>query len=129
MVNVKGLRFEKKGLKAAGLNALLSPLESEVLNVLCSFSEATVREIHKKLEKKCALTSVAVMLDRLHDKKLVSRKAQTARGGPYYVYSARASKKELEFSVLDNAVNQLMKSFGQTAVSYFNERFKNKPNE
>jgi len=124
MVDVKGLRFERKGSKAKGLKAILSPLESEVLDVLCDCHEATVRKVHKKLRKKCALTSVAVMLDRLYDKKLVTRRAVFGRGGQHYVYSVKASKRELEYSVLDNAVNQLMKIFGRTAASYFNERFK-----
>lgn len=124
MVNMKGLRFEKKGARAKGLKAVLSPLENEVLDVLCACNEATVREIHKKLKSKSALTSVAVILDRLHDKKLVTRKAQYGRGGQHYVYSAKASKKDLEYSVLENAVNKLIESFGTTAVSYFNERFK-----
>ncbi|HLC37837.1 MAG TPA: BlaI/MecI/CopY family transcriptional regulator [Candidatus Norongarragalinales archaeon] len=124
MVKIKGFRFERQGSKAHGLDSVLSPLESKVLEVLCSCNEATVREVHKKLVGKCALTSVAVMLDRLHDKGLVTRKALLGRGGQHYIYSARASKRDLEYSVLDNAVNQLMKSFGHTAVSYFNERFK-----
>ena len=124
MVEFKGLRFEKKGSKAPGLKSVLSPLESEVLDILCSCREATVREIHRKMKTKCALTSVAVMLDRLHDKGLVTRKALLGRGGQHYVYSAKASKKDLEYSVLEKTVNSLMKSFGTTAVSYFNERFK-----
>ncbi len=124
MVDVKGLRFEKLGSKTKGLNALLSPLESEVLEVLCKCHEATVRDIHKKLKSKSALTSVAVILDRLHDRKLVTRKALFGRGGQHYVYSAKASKKDLEYSVLENAVNKLIEGFGSTAVSYFNERFK-----
>lgn len=124
MVDVTGFRFEKKGSKTKGLKSVLSPLESEVLDVLCNCHEAKVREVHKKLRGKCALTSVAVILDRLHDKKLVSRKAHYGRGGQHYVYSAKASKKDLEYSVLENTVNKLMESFGSTAVSYFNERFK-----
>ncbi|HLD63136.1 MAG TPA: BlaI/MecI/CopY family transcriptional regulator [Candidatus Norongarragalinales archaeon] len=124
MVGMKGLRFEKLGSKTKGLNALLSPLENEVLEVLCKCHEATVRDIHKKLKSKSALTSVAVILDRLHDKKLVTRKALLGRGGQHYVYSAKASKKDLEYSVLENTVNKLIEGFGSTAVSYFNERFK-----
>lgn len=124
MVDVKGLRFEKRGSKAKGLNALLSPLESEVLEVLCNCREATVRDIHKKLKSRSALTSVAVILDRLHDKKLVTRHAKLGRGGQHYIYSAKASKKDIEYSVLENAVNKLIDGFGSTAVSYFNERFK-----
>jgi len=124
MAEVTGLRFEKKGAKTKGLKAVLSPLESVVLDVLCNCKEATVRQVHSKMKGKCALTSVAVILDRLHDKKLVTRKAQDGRGGQHYIYTAAASRKDIEYSMLNNMVNKLMENFGTTAVSYFNERFK-----
>lgn len=124
MVEFKGLRFEKNGAKTKGMKAVLSPLESEVLDVLCDCRESTVRDIHKKLKHKFALTSVAVILDRLHDKKLVTRTAKVGRGGEHYIYAAKASKKDMEYTILDDAVNKLIEGFGNTAVNYFNERFK-----
>ena len=46
-------------------DSLLSPLEQEVLQVLWPAKSLRVREIHEKLKKKVALSSVAVILDRL----------------------------------------------------------------
>ena len=112
--------------KVSDFDSLLSPLESDVLKILWPNRELRVREIHTKLKpkKKVALSSVAVILDRLHNKGIVARKIETARGGVRYIYYPTQDKSEFEKSVVEKAVNQLIDSFGSNAVSYFNERFK-----
>ena len=66
--------------------ALLSPLEKDALRVLWPDKKLRVREIHKQLKRKVALSSVAVILDRLHEKGVVNRCIETARGGVRYIY-------------------------------------------
>lgn len=110
--------------KVADFNSLMSPLEQDVLRVLWPDKKMRVREIHGKLKQKVALSSVAVICDRLHDKGIVDRKIETARGGVRYVYHPTQDKKSFEKSVVEKTVNKLIDAFGQTAVSYFNERFK-----
>ncbi len=112
--------------KVADFDALLSPLEADVLSVLWPDKKLRVREIHEKLIKKVALSSVAVICDRLHDKGIVARKIETARGGVRYIYYPTQDKSSFEKSVVENTVNKLIKTFGSNAVSYFNERFKKK---
>lgn len=109
----------------AEFDSLLSPLENEVLKVLWPDKKMRVREIHTKLNgKKVALSSVAVILDRLHDKGIVARKIETARGGVRYVYYPTQDKSAFEKSVVEKTVNKLIETFGTNAVSYFNERFR-----
>ncbi len=118
---VKKISLEKKGIEA-----LLSPLEADILRVLWSGGgDMLVREVHGKLRKSknVAITSVAVMLDRLYKRGIVSRQARTGRGGTHYLYSARADKKAFERSVVESVVNSLISNFGPSAVSYFGERF------
>ena len=110
--------------KVADFDSLLSPLEKDVLLVLWPDRKMRVREIHGKLKKKVALSSVAVILDRLHDKGVVSRKVETARGGVRYLYYPTQDKAAFEKSVVEKTVNGLINTFGPTAVSYFNERFR-----
>ena len=119
---VSRLRLNKRGL------GLLSPLESEVLRILWKQGDARVRDIYAALPRRrsVALTSVAVILDRLHRKGMVSRRAEAGRGGYHYIYSARASRQEFEHSVIERTVDKLIDNFGPTAVAYFNERFKGK---
>ena len=107
---------------------VLSPLEADVLEVLWHSSELRVREIYRLLRqrgRKVALTSVAVILDRLFESGIVGRKIESARGGLRYVYSPKKDKRQFETSVVEGAVNRLIDKFGNVAISYFNERFVN----
>ena len=115
-------------MKRAGNNSdfdVLSPLENDVLNELWPDKRFRVRDIYQILHKqrKVALTSVAVILDRLFEKGIVDRQIETARGGLRYVYFPKKDRKQFEKSVVEQTVNRLIASFGDAAVSYFNERF------
>ncbi len=122
-MQVNRIRLQKKNL------GVLSPLETDVLATLWKNGEdLRVRDIYAVLRKKrkVALTSVAVILDRLHEKKIVKRTIETGRGGEHYIYSCRLSQKDFEESVIDKTVNKLIENFGPIAVNYFNERFSKK---
>lgn len=123
MVDVSNLRFQKKGLET-----LLSPLECEILEVLWKKEDAKVRDIYKvvKKKRKVALTSIAVILDRLHKRNLVVRKIESGRGGYHYIYTPKISRNDFENSIVERTVDKLIECFGPTAVNYFNERFKKK---
>ena len=105
------------------LKAALSPLEAAVLETLAKAQGMKTREVHHLVarKKKVALTSVAVMLDRLHSKGLVDRKVESCRGGHRYIYCASASK--FKEHMMESAVNKLIQRFGAAATTYFNERF------
>ena len=109
--------------KVTDFESLLSPLERDVLHVLWPSRELRVREIHSKLRRKVAVSSVAVICDRLHDKGIVGRKIETARGGVRYVYYPAQDEQAFEKKVIEKTVDKLIDAFGQTAVSYFNDRF------
>ncbi|MEK6857569.1 MAG: BlaI/MecI/CopY family transcriptional regulator [Nanoarchaeota archaeon] len=114
--------------KLTNFDSILSPLERDILGKLWPDKKLRVREIYDKLKikRKLALSSVAVLLDRLHDKKIVERKIETARGGVRYIYSPKTNKKRFEASVVEKTVNKLIQSFGETATAYFEERFAKK---
>lgn len=120
MVVVTRIRFSKRNL------GLLSPLEEEALRVLWRGDGGyRVREVHNKLKKrrKVALTSVAVILDRLYQKKIVTRKINVGRGGQHYIYSCCSDRQRFQQSVVEKTVNKLIDNFGDVAVNYFHERF------
>lgn len=121
MVNVNSIRFTKQGIKS-----VLSPLECDVIEVLWSCGECRVQNIYKMLKKnkrKVALTSVAVILDRLYKKGIVVRRIEKGLGGGHYVYSAKTTKEDFEESIVENTVNKLMNTFGSVAANYFYKRF------
>ena len=104
---------------------VLSPLENDVLNELWPDRKLRVRDLYQLLKKqrKVALTSIAVILDRLFEKGIVDRQIESARGGLRYLYFPKQNKKQFEKSVVEQAVNKLIANFGDAALSYFNERF------
>lgn len=123
MVKLKRMRLDKKGMQS-----FLSPLETDVLVALYRLEKARTREIYRVLKqrRKVALTSVAVMLDRLHRKGIVLRTIEDGRGGGHYIYYPKAARQEFEESVIDAAVNRLINSFGPVAANYFYKRFAKK---
>ena len=120
MINIKN-----KPMLRSNFDSVLSPLETDVLKILWPDSAMRVREIYTKLKgkRKVALSSIAVILDRLYERQIVSRKVETGRGGLRYIYFPQKDQKGFEKSVVENAVNSLVAKFGSTAISYFNERF------
>lgn len=120
MVKVNRIRLDKKGV-----HTLLSPLETDTLLLLWRLDKARVKEIHRILKgrKKVALTSVAVTLDRLHQKGIVSRTVEKGRGGGHYIYYPRSTRHEFEESIVNHTVNRLMNNFGPVAANYFHKRF------
>lgn len=123
MVAVSKIRFHKRGLES-----MLSPLECDILKVLWKKNDARVRDIYKIVRKrrKVALTSIAVILDRLHKRNFVTRKIESGIGGYHYVYAAKISRNDFEHSIVERTVDKLIECFGPIAVNYFNERFKKK---
>lgn len=118
----------KRIISPGKMEKVLSPLEDDILQLLWVRDKMRVKEIHLILKKKrkVALSSVAVILDRLHEKNIVSRDMEKARGGVRYVYFTNGGQKAFERNAVENAVNKLIDQFGSSAVSYFNERFSKK---
>ncbi|MBI2546427.1 BlaI/MecI/CopY family transcriptional regulator [Candidatus Woesearchaeota archaeon] len=113
-------------LRFAGTNdSVLSPLENDVLKILWPDKRMKVRAIYDRLKgkRKVALSSIAVILDRLHERSIVERQIETGRGGVRYIYFPKKNKQEFETEIVESTVNSLINKFGQTAISYFNERF------
>lgn len=104
---------------------VLSPLEKDILMVLWKKQQARAREVYQmlKITRELALSSVAVLLDRLYQRKIVDRKVEIAQGGPRYIYSPKQNKNEFETAVVENTVNKLIAAFGKNAIAYFHERF------
>ncbi len=106
----------------------LSPLESEIIKTINPKQTYTTSEVYSliKKRKKVAESSIPVLLDRLHQKGLLKRNTENAKGGIRFIYSINESKEEFERSVVENVVNKLVDKFGSKAIAYFNESFKRK---
>ncbi len=71
---------------------MLGPLEIQVMEVMWTFGESSVREVVEKLESKLAYTTLMTTLYRLFKKGLLDRyKAERA-----FLYSPRLSSQDWE---------------------------------
>ncbi len=115
-------------MKELKLKEVLSQLEEEILKVIWPDKNLKVREIYDILRKKnkLALSSVAVLLDRLHQRKIVGRKVETGRGGIRYIYFPLKDKDGFDRTIIERVVENLINKFGDNALSYFDERFSRK---
>lgn len=86
------------------LRARLGSLEQQVLDVVWTGAEMTVRDVHTRLEGKVAYTTVMTTLDRLYRKGLLDRTKRTRA----FVYSASATREELEEIVASDVVSGLL---------------------
>jgi len=92
-------------------NAQLGPLEQQLLSLLWTRGNATVREILDAGDIKLAYTTVMTTLDRLFKKQLLNRIAE----GRAFRYSPRYTQEELEKAAVGETIRQLLGS-GATAA-------------
>ena len=88
------------------LRAVLGNLEREVMEVVWSDGESTVRRVQAALPRPVAYTTVMTTLDRLFKKGFVTR----IRAGRAFVYSAAQTREQTEAAVASGMVSGLFSS-------------------
>ena len=90
-------------------------LEYSVLSSLFQLKKATAREVHTQLGEPGALayTTIATILDRLHDKGLVSRE----RVGRAFLYQPKVSREELERARAEASLSQPLQADPNSTIA------------
>lgn len=103
-----------------GLRKVLGNLEAEVMEVVWAEEDVSVREVHRRLERKrpIAYTTVMTTLVRLARKRLLARRMVDSA----YRYSPVVSREQLAGVVVDSVIDGLLEGFGRTAVSRLLDR-------
>src|SRR5947209_3181848 len=96
-----------KSLLMAGRQ--LGPLEVEILRVLWSRGDATVRELIDESAVEGAYTTVMTTLDRLYKKGLLERSAE----GRAFRYCPKQSEAELQQELVAAGLKELLSSAQQ----------------
>src|SRR5215472_8681872 len=95
------IRFLKERLLVRKQDGLpLGRLEFQLMQILWSRGESSVREVAHKLERHLAYTTVMTTLDRLYKKGLLSRRMQDRA----FLYSAQMTREEWERKRAGNIV-------------------------
>src|ERR1700726_82096 len=94
--------FERRGIGPRHSILDLAPLELECMNVLWLLGDATVRDIHGKLDapRRRAYTTIMTIMDRLARKGIVARQ----KVGRSYRYQANLSADEARRGAMQKVV-------------------------
>lgn len=105
-----------------GLHKVLGNLEVEVMEAVWARGEVSVRDVHRRLERRrpIAYTTVMTTLARLARKGLLTRR----KADGAYLYAPAVSREELAGVVADSVIDGLLEGFGQTAVSRLLDRLR-----
>ncbi len=95
----------------------LGELEQKIMDIVWECRNCSARDVLIKLErdKKLAYTTVATILQRLHDKGLLTRK-ESSTG---HIYSPKVSKEKYTKNVAQSFLKNFINSFGDTAIASF----------
>ena len=86
----------------------LGTLEREVMAVVWKAGEINVREACERLDSSVAYTTVMTTMDRLFKKRLLDRR----KVGRAFVYTATATRDEMEGAVATELVQNLLQRHG-----------------
>ena len=102
--------FLFRGFKSSHeiLESRLGVLEREVMAVVWRAGEMNVREACERLDSSFAYTTVMTTMDRLFKKRLLARR----KVGRAFVYSATATREEMEGAVATELVQSLLQRHG-----------------
>jgi predicted transcriptional regulator len=90
------------------LESRLGVLERQVMSVVWNAGELNVREACELLGSAVAYTTVMTTMDRLFKKRLLARR----KVGRAFVYSAAATRDQLEGAVASELVQSLLQQHG-----------------
>ena len=108
---MRGRRFLFWGFKSSQqmVENSLGSLERDVLAVVWDHGDTTVRDACERLGASFAYTTVMTTMDRLYKKGLLARR----KDGRAFVYSATATREELEGAVATELLETLLQRGGR----------------
>ncbi len=102
-------------------------LELQVMDILWQSEKSSISDVYKHInkERNIAYTTVATILQRLYDKGLVDRNAESN----HYIYVPKLSKKDYSAKLVKTFINKLVNNFGDIAITSFAESIDDLPKE
>jgi len=108
----------------------IGPLERKILNVLWVKQYVTARDICTSLEdsgERRAYSTVRTIINRLVQKKIIAQHENEV--DRQYYYSPIMTKEELESSIINRVIGDLLNRFGQSTINYLAEELSDNPEE
>ncbi len=114
----RGSSLEYKPEKQ-GLEKVLGPLESEIMELVWTKGMVSVREIVEELNRRdsrnLAYTTVMTIMSRLTAKQMLSRIKESGA----YLYEPAVSQNEFSRRVVGKVIDSLFEEFSEPALAHF----------
>ena len=103
---------------------MLSPLESEVMEIMWKEKQATARAVYTRLKGKRAIrrSTVNAVMNSLFKRGLLSASVGKGRGGFRYVYRVKLSRSRFEREVVGKVIDSLLESYPKIAKKSLREK-------
>lgn len=108
-----------------GLDGVLGSLERQIMAVVWALGEATVSDVHERIEAESSYETIKTVMARLVEKGMLSRELDKRA----YVYRPTISQGEMEAQVSRQMIDSLITGFGSTALTQFADVLKEKPEQ
>ncbi|MFQ6129634.1 MAG: BlaI/MecI/CopY family transcriptional regulator [Candidatus Hadarchaeaceae archaeon] len=107
-----------------GVQTVLSPLESEVMEIMWREKRATARTVHTRLKSKHSInrSKVNAIMGSLRKRGLLTSSVSKGRGGLKYIYKVKISRMRFEREVVGKVVDSLLESYGKTSKKLMREK-------
>ena len=111
-----------------GVRTVLSPLESEVMEIMWGEKRSTARTVYTQLKSKHSVnrSTVNVIMGSLRKRGLLTSSVSKGRGGLKYIYKVKISRRRFEREVVGMVLDSLLESFGKTSKRQMRERLRRK---
>lgn len=96
----------------------ISVLEEQVMNIIWECGQCSIRDVMQKIntkDKHLAYTTVATIVQRLHEKGIV---AKVEKDGSF-IYVPKISKEKYSKSLAQSFISKFLNSFGDVGLSSF----------
>lgn len=104
-----------------GIEKVLGPLESRIMEIMWHEEISVARDIYdimKKKDKNTRRSTISIMMNRLCERGLLERRAETGRGGERFVYTVRISQEEFSQAIVSRVMKGLLDSFEDSTLKY-----------
>lgn len=104
-----------------GIKKVLSPLESEIMQIMWKEETSMARDVYeimKKEEKDTRRSTISIMMNRLHERGLLDRRSEKGKGGERFIYTVRVTKEEFSQIVVTKVMQSLLETFEEATLRY-----------
>ena len=113
-------KIKPSNLSSLGSKPPLGPLESQVMEIIWSKGEVTIRDIYDILRKQrdLAYTTIMTVVHNLYRKGLLSQR----KDGNTHFYTANQSRSQFIRSKVAETLDALLEDFTEPALAHLAER-------